>query len=272
MTAGDPGRHGPGREPGSVLFLALLVPLVAGIVLVAPGAAGLFELERTRLLDGELWRLLTGHLAHYSSEHWLLDALAFLALALTCARRAPARTAATLALAALAIPLAVLAFLPEMQRYRGLSGLDSALFGLCLALELRTPGSRQALLAGALFAAKLAFELFTGRALFLDSLALGFTPVPLAHAFGASVGLALGLAPRLRRVTRPGAALPGGRARAQYPSASRTSRSSASSTSTLGSASAASRSCAARSAANRATTSACSAARSTSSRGSSTRW
>ena len=185
------GRPGPGRESGPRFFLAL-VPLVSGILQLVPGAAQRLELARGELL-GAPWRLASAHLVHYSFQHWLMDALAFLVLALACGTRAPRRTLATLALAAPAISLAVLAFLPDLERYRGLSGLDSALFGLCLGLELRASRSPRILLAGALFLAKLAFELASGQALFVDGAALGFTPVPLAHALGALVGLASSL-------------------------------------------------------------------------------
>jgi rhomboid family GlyGly-CTERM serine protease len=209
MTAGDLGGPGPGREPGARFFgapLALLVTLAALLAALVPGAAEALELERARVAGGELWRLLSGHLVHYSREHLVLDALAFLALGLACERRAPRRTALALAAAALAIPLAVLTLQPELARYRGLSGLDSALFGLLLGLEARA-GARRAWLAGALLAAKLGWELASGQALFVDSVAQDFVPVPLAHALGALLGLAcafLRLAPARAMTTLGG--------------------------------------------------------------------
>lgn len=198
MTAGVLGRHGSGRRPGPVFFqassLPWLVPLVAGLALLVPGAQARLEVGRVHLPDAP-WRLLTAHLAHYSFEHWLLDALTFLALGSACVRRAARRTYATLLVAALAIPAGVLLLQPEIRCYRGLSGLDSALFGLLLALTLRSGRSGQALLAGALFMAKLAFELTTGRSVFYDPSDSGFTPLPLAHALGALAGLAVGAWP-----------------------------------------------------------------------------
>ncbi|HEX6885855.1 MAG TPA: rhombosortase [Planctomycetota bacterium] len=175
------------------LFLALLVPLATGLLQLGDGTTRRLELVRGRVLASEPWRLASAHFVHYSLQHWLVDALAFGALLLVCGLRAPARTLATLALSAPAISLAVLAWVPGLERYRGLSGLDSALFGLALALELRARRAPLVLVAGALFAAKVAFELATGTALFVDGSGQGFTPVPLAHAVGALVGLACGL-------------------------------------------------------------------------------
>jgi rhomboid family GlyGly-CTERM serine protease len=180
---------------GPLPVLASGVPLASAAVLLVPGAAEHLEAARAGLAQGELWRLLGAHLAHYSFAHWLLDAVTFLALALACERLAPQRTRIALAASAIAIPVAVLALQPELERYRGLSGLDSTLFGLLLALELRARSSRVALACGALFLAKLAYELGTGRALFLDSQTIGFVPVPLAHALGALIGLVCGSVP-----------------------------------------------------------------------------
>lgn len=50
-------------------------------------------------------------------------------------------------------------------------------------------------------AAKLAYELSTGQALFVDAARLGFVPVPLAHAAGALAGM-LAVLPPARRSRR----------------------------------------------------------------------
>ncbi len=97
------------------------------------------------------------------------------------------------------VPAAVWIFLPGMERYRGLSGLDSAFFALLAAEVLREKwreGRRLwalAVLAAALaFAGKIAWELATGTAVFVDSAAAGMVPVPLAHLVGAACGAAVG--------------------------------------------------------------------------------
>jgi hypothetical protein len=81
-----------------------------------------------------------------------------------------------------------------MERYRGLSGLASALFALLAVSTLRTAradGSLGlALAAGAAlagFAAKLVWELATASPAFVGPSA-GFVAVPLAHAVGAACG------------------------------------------------------------------------------------
>jgi membrane associated rhomboid family serine protease len=145
--------------------------------------------------DGPLWQLLTCHFTHWTYEQLAWDAVAFLALGAACARRNRAAFHATLLASAILVPLAVLAFAPEVIAYRGLSGLDSALFVL-LVLEcgggshrswLRQRSWRFAIESGGYaaallgFIAKIAFEMHTGATVFAGSV----TPVPVAHIAGA---------------------------------------------------------------------------------------
>jgi rhomboid family GlyGly-CTERM serine protease len=129
--------------------------------------------------DGPLWQVLTCHFTHWTYEQLAWDAVAFLALGAACARRHRAAFHATLLASAILVPLAVLAFAPEVIAYRGLSGLDSALFVLLVALEARH--NKLMTVCGIAFIAKIAFEMYTGATVFAGSV----TPVPVAHIAGA---------------------------------------------------------------------------------------
>jgi hypothetical protein len=85
---------------------------------------------------------------------------------------------------------------PGLPTYRGLSGLDSALFvtgALALGERLFREGRRVVGIAAfasvAALAAKVAYELATGQTLFVDAARVGFVPVPLAHVAGALAGM-----------------------------------------------------------------------------------
>ncbi len=234
MNAGR--RQGAWRHRGERRSAALpdfpwvtaAVALAALLVHACPPLAGALELDRAALARGEAWRLVTGHLVHFSAEHLVLDVLAFLALGLACERRAPRLTRAALGAAALAVSAGVLALSPAIARYRGLSGLDATLCAV-LATTVLAPGGQDrgkaalparvhlaAALLGAAFLGKLGFELAAGRALFVDSAAAGFVPLPLAHLLGAGTGLAavlcsmrqrsgaVGLRPPAQEGARPG--------------------------------------------------------------------
>ena len=91
---------------------------------------------------------------------------------------------------------------PRLALYRGSSASASALFVLA-ALEIarhppRPPpaGARAlALLALALFAAKVAWEMLTGEALFAAPLPPGVAVVPLAHLLGGAAGVVAAVIP-----------------------------------------------------------------------------
>jgi hypothetical protein len=103
-----------------------------------------------------------------------------------------------------------------MATYRGLSGIDSALFALLAVRVGRQSLSEKdwlklsiaGIIAGG-FAAKVGFEFVTGATLFVDSTAAGMTPVPLAHVVGGLVGIVCGLqdrcstSPRLANQSQP---------------------------------------------------------------------
>jgi rhomboid family GlyGly-CTERM serine protease len=186
-----------GGQPArrAALFSTVLSLLVLGVA-AWPGLTTLLELR-----DGathEPWRVLTGHLVHWDLEHLAWDLGAFAILAALLETRGHGPLLACTGLAALAISAASLVALPAGFHYRGLSGIDSALFALLLVQLLREACARQetarAMLLAALglaFSAKVAYEVMTGQALFANSPA--FTPVPLAHVVGAAVGAAVAL-------------------------------------------------------------------------------
>jgi rhomboid family GlyGly-CTERM serine protease len=155
----------------------------------------LLQYDRVAIAGGQWWRVLTCHLVHWSADHLLWDAFAAAILLAICLRHDVRRTLATIALSALTIPLAIMIFLPQMQTYRGLSGIDSALFGLASAMLLQQlPRSSRVARAGVWmigvgFAVKLLIETFTGSTVFVDSVAAQFVPVPLAHLVGFAIGL-----------------------------------------------------------------------------------
>ena len=175
--------------------LTLSLCLLAAAALLLPSLNGALEFSRTGLADGEYWRLLTGHLTHWNFDHFVWDVAMFAVLGVMCERRGRGRYAVCLLAAALAIPLCVYVLMPEMATYRGLSGLDSALFAMLAVLMLREKWAERdwtgttivaILLLG--FAAKIGYECLTLQTVFVDSAAADFIPVPLAHVVGAAVG------------------------------------------------------------------------------------
>ena len=180
---------------GLPIATAALTLLAIGIWLVT-GASELLEYRRGAIASGEFWRAITGHLTHWNADHLLWDAVMFAVLGALVERTSRRAFLATCAVSAAAISATLWFCRPGLELYRGLSGIDSALFvfqaGWLVREALRERRCVAALLptvALAGFAAKIGYELATGATLFVDSAAAGFAPLPLAHVIGAAVGL-----------------------------------------------------------------------------------
>jgi rhomboid family GlyGly-CTERM serine protease len=188
------------------LLLPLIIVALAAAAMPSPELTSAWELNRSALAGGQWWRLFTGHLTHWNFDHLLWDAAAFLALGLLCMQRSATRTIACLIASSVAISVTVLVAHGDLSSYRGLSGLDTALFTLAATLTWRDArrDSDRAMAAVAKWAlgalvAKTLYELATGDTLFVDSAQAGFVPLASAHAVGAAVGFlaALLTGPRL---------------------------------------------------------------------------
>jgi rhomboid family GlyGly-CTERM serine protease len=186
------------QEWASLLQLSFVTLGIAAFAILAsmlPAALDWLSYDRTAIAAGEAWRLVSGHFTHWNADHLLWDVVMFVVLGTMVEREGRGRLATTLVVASAAISAVLWMFAPEVSQYRGLSGLDSALFGFVapqLFCEARRKQHRAAqwllavLTAG--FVGKIAWEMATGQTLFVDSSAAGFTPLPLVHVVGAVVG------------------------------------------------------------------------------------
>ncbi len=191
----QPDRSAARRLPG----VALLLTVAAFVVFASMPLARLLQFSRGDFAGGQWWRVMTCHWSHWSWDHLLWGVLVFAVLGVICERINRARMVLCLAASAVVIPMAVWWLDPGLESYRGLSGLDSALFTLLLAAvarsaiaEKRWGGLVMSVLIFILFGGKVLYESVTGSAIFADPVAGGFEPVPLAHVVGAAVGLVCG--------------------------------------------------------------------------------
>jgi rhomboid family GlyGly-CTERM serine protease len=165
---------------------------VAAAALLAPGLTGALEYSRDQVEAGEVWRLMTGQFVHWTVRMALLDLGAVLLLCYALERRSLATAAAVVATALVAVASGFHFLMADVDRYRGASGLASALFA-ALALELarRSPSGAVrvvSILALFCFGLKLALEASTGLALAAGPLPPGVRSAPLIHALGAVAG------------------------------------------------------------------------------------
>jgi len=186
--------------PTNLRAVAWTVALAVFAAIAAwPPLAGVLELERSAVCS-EPWRLLTCHWAHWHLDHLCWNLAVFAVLGAMMETRSRARFLACVVISALVISTALVVTQPGLERYRGASGVDSALFAAVVTATLREAvAARQwraatwlALGITALFG-KIVFESVTGRCLFVDTTT--FTPIPLVHGLGAIVGVIVALLP-----------------------------------------------------------------------------
>lgn len=198
------GGRPPGSAPSRGPFPWMTAAFGAAVLLafVFPGIPEMLQYDRSALAEGEWWRSLTGHLTHWNGDHLFWDLSVFVILGTLCERASRRIFGAAVAASALLIPLAVWMFHPGMELYRGLSGIDSALYltaGVCLLRERGSargvPGLFVMAVVLTAFCFKIGYEFFTGLTVFVAD-QTGFVPVPVAHLAGAAAGAAAALLPR----------------------------------------------------------------------------
>ncbi len=178
--------QGRSRLPWLTLLLSGLVAAV--YLLLGPAPPGLL-FDHDRVAQGEVWRLLTGHLVHSDTAHlaWNLAALVILGSLLEW--RVGCRAWSYLGLfvtAALAIDGWLWWLQPELRIYCGLSGVLNTLYAALAALlwqETRHPLFPLAILCNL---AKIALEAANGGALLPTTT---WSSVPGAHVAGMAAGL-----------------------------------------------------------------------------------
>lgn len=177
-------------------YMTLALAAMA-VVIALTDMAPLLELHRTAVGEGQVWRMLTGHFAHFGWNHLAWDAAVFVVLGAWLEMRSRVRFVTCLFMSSLLVGLTFWLGRPDLTTYRGLSGIDSALFGAVLVSVAVDAWRRRqhfrgmgVVLMASTFFGKTLFEIHTGATLFTDHTAGGFVPVPMAHLVGFLSGVA----------------------------------------------------------------------------------
>lgn len=172
----------------------LAVALVASMATGWPDGLVHLRYDRSGLMDGEVWRVVTAHLVHLNRLHLLLNLLGLLLICELQWGALPLRHAVgLLGLSGMAVSVLLWWLHPELVWYAGLSGALHGLWAGCVLFGLRSaPGislsSRLPYLAGAfLLAAKLLMEFRYGASEHTAHL-IGGGVVTVSHFYGALAG------------------------------------------------------------------------------------
>jgi len=168
--------------------------IIAGAVIFIFNFKFLSELlEFNRIFfPNEWWRLITAHYTHWNVEHLIYDTGMFILFGFLTLKINEKIFYIILFLVPLFASLIILIFKPYMMCYRGISGIDTALFTFTvLFFALKSLKNNEyktflfCFLAISALTLKTFYESLTGSAFFVSS---GFTLEPFTHLTGIVVG------------------------------------------------------------------------------------
>jgi rhomboid family GlyGly-CTERM serine protease len=184
------------------VFPAVLVAVLLAFHGLGADALPVLRYERSAVLSGEAWRLVTGHLVHADIVHLGWNALGVLIVAFLFARDYSWRQwLVILGVSTATTDLGFLLLEPQLEWYVGFSGVLHGLMAAGLVAWLRTSRDAITWIVTGLFAAKLAWEHFAGPLPFTAA-SLELPVVHQAHTYGAIGGGLAGLW-LTRRMSRP---------------------------------------------------------------------
>ena len=170
----------------------LLFALPAVLLAFAPARHAWFLLDRSALRGGEVWRLWSGHWAHFSGSHLLWNLVVLVAAGAWLERLRPGLLLRHTLFAAPLIGWALMACEPGLETYGGLSGLATGVVVLLGLHQLHEPRSPRLLWAAvlALVALKTTYDLTHADTLLVHYGAAPVRTSRIAHAAGALIGAA----------------------------------------------------------------------------------
>jgi rhomboid family GlyGly-CTERM serine protease len=171
------------------------IPFTTGLLALACLAVGFTSLgpqlafDRQGIMAGEIWRLWTGHLVHFSSTQLLLDVCTLLVVGWLAERQWGAGfTGIVVLLGMPVLSISLLLLSPHLVQYRGMSGI-AMLLAVAAATQLwdSHPKARISLVVlGMALLVKTLLDALGMNA--LSSLPAGVSVVWQSHVSGAVIG------------------------------------------------------------------------------------
>jgi len=171
--------------------ITITLVLASLVTFCWPGLSDQCIYDRQAVWNGEVWRIFTAPLAHFSVSHWFWDMLLFTVFGSILETLNRNSFLNILLLTAVASGLTYLLFTPELAYYGGMSGVAT---GLVAYLGLHKATSRADkewlwhVILGLLLI-KITFEIIADRPLFVPVQDLSFAVLPSAHLIGIATAM-----------------------------------------------------------------------------------
>ncbi len=154
------------------------------------------QYHRAAIETGAIWQLITGHFAHWNTEHLLADLAVFTVLGSMVETRSKKLLLLLVFGSALLISASVYFLRPTIEFYRGLSGIDMALAGFvfldhCMQSKQKRNRFETIIWGTALLGVflKPGIEIALGHPIFVQDLGKGIVGMPIPHILGAAFGI-----------------------------------------------------------------------------------
>lgn len=186
-------RSQPAAHPGGWPWATGVIVLLALVARLGTDAFALLALERERALSGEVWRLWTAHLVHFSGSHLEWNLAVFIPAGAWAERIAPWFVRGFYVFVPAAIGVVLLVFEPALHVYAGLSGVAAGVLVLLALMQIGTPGRTDRWFwfgVLALIGAKVALEIFSRTPALAQFGSAEIHPVPVAHLAGIACAVA----------------------------------------------------------------------------------
>lgn len=153
---------------------------------IIPGMTAHLQYDRTAILAGEWWRVVTGNWVHFSASHLSYDLMALGLVGWMTERSGYPHFGLLVMLSALAIGMTLLAAQPDMQFYGGLSGIATAAIVYYALWGFREGGLWRWMYGTVLVISfgKIILEIVSGKTLLATAGSIPFLPVPISHITG----------------------------------------------------------------------------------------
>ncbi|NQZ56378.1 MAG: rhombosortase [Lentisphaeraceae bacterium] len=162
------------------------VPLICGGCMLLLYFLPQCQYDRQAIGDGTWILLFSGHFSHWDADHLMWDVLTFVLLVFLLMRENAKVFYQILFLGPWFISLFMWFGLPEMNYYRGISGIDAALFVALAMCYWQKEDKLLALLMLVCIFGKIIWEYSSQSSIFTNE--VNYVVLPLAHVAGALCG------------------------------------------------------------------------------------
>lgn len=168
-------------------WLSITLIVVTLLALLTSRISDFLIYDREAILNGQIWRLLTGHLVHFSPLHWLYDMSVFAVSAIALELSSRKILIRLILLLALSISSGLLILKPNMAYFGGMSGIACGTLLFWSLSNLKRQGRLQAiwLCMIMLLIIKIGWEMHSSGSLLPYGSQQIYMAEPLSHFIGA---------------------------------------------------------------------------------------